>query len=91
MSKGLTPFKIRCQILTDTWLNFKEDEDFREFFLVNDYGVPLAYLLNNGVIMTSSSIEDLINETWDEFMIHQETEDTGFNSFNHLFMLSEDE
>ena len=91
MSQNLTPFGIRCRILSDTWVNFKEEEEFQEFFSINDLGVPLAYAVDDGLVMTNPKLEDLINETWDDLMNQLETEDTGFTSFHHLFDLPESE
>ena len=91
MSQNPTPFKLRCRILSDTWVNFKEEDGFQEFFSINDLGVPLAYAVDDGLVMTNPRLEELINETWNDLMSQLEIEDTGFTSFNHLFDLPESE
>lgn len=77
MSK--TPFSNKCDILGALWLNYREDakenEAWDNFFRFNDIGLPLAYILSEGIVVPApiqngleiSDAEDIIEETWHIF------------------------
>lgn len=81
---GTTPFSNKIEILADLWMNYRDDDDFRDFFEYNDLGLPLAYLLNSKVVETTPMAEGFINETFDLLLAGMETEDTGFENLDDL-------
>jgi hypothetical protein len=36
-------FSRKCEILADIWLNYRDDEQLKDFIEYNDIGIPLAY------------------------------------------------
>ena len=67
MSK--TPFSSKCDVLGALWLYYRDtaktDEAWSEFFEYNDIGLPLAYLIAEGLAQsTGEDSEQMIDETW---------------------------
>jgi hypothetical protein len=38
-------FSKKCEILADLWLNYRDDEQLKDFIEYNDIGIPLAYAI----------------------------------------------
>lgn len=56
-------------VLGELWLEFKEDENFREFIKYNDIGLPLAYYVAEGLTQGLTPLgEQYIIETFDMLM-----------------------
>ena len=72
MSKK-TSFIDKCEILSQVWVNWKDEEDnsegWKSLFKMNDVGFPFAYLVRNGYASVKKSIagENPIEETWQDF------------------------
>lgn len=80
-----TSFGNKCEILGDLWLNYREDEEFKDFIEYNDIGLPLAYIIANQIVQTTPVAEKFINETFDLLLSGMGVEDTGFESLDDLF------
>lgn len=70
MSK--TPFSNKCDILGALWLYYRDeaqtDEAWRDFFDYNDIGLPLSYMIAEGLAKSSGEdTETMIDETWTMF------------------------
>ena len=79
-----TPFSDRIAILADLWLNYKDDEEFEDFVSYNDIGLPLAYMLNEGIVQTNEMAERFVNETFDLLLAGLDLDDTGFENLDDL-------
>jgi hypothetical protein len=56
-------------ILGTLYSNHREDKGFKEFIEYNDLGLPLAYFLNEGLILDlSPDAVRYIEETWELFI-----------------------
>lgn len=65
----MADYKTKCNILSDLWQNYRDDEDFKSFIEYNDLGLPLAYFLAEGLV--SEVLPDgqkYISETFDLFI-----------------------
>jgi hypothetical protein len=81
-----TTIDNKAVILADLWLNYRDDEEFKDFIEYNDLGLPLAYLLNNKIVSRNNLTDNFINETFDLLLEALEiVEDTGFESLDELF------
>jgi hypothetical protein len=38
-------FSKKCEILADLWLNYRDDEQLKDFIEYNDIGIPLGYAI----------------------------------------------
>lgn len=81
-----TTIDNKVSILADLWLNYRMDEDFSDYIEYNDLGLPLAYLVDNGVVKIENEMStNLINETWDLLLAGLGIdEDTGFETLDNL-------
>ena len=61
-----TDFETQCEILSDLWLNFREDEQLVEFVRYNDLGLPLAYLINACLAEVTDDGVPYVEETFSQ-------------------------
>lgn len=58
-------YRTKCTILADLWMNYREDEEFEDFIEYNDLGLPMAYMLYEGLVQeVTESGQIYINETF---------------------------
>ena len=80
-----TPFESKAEILSDFWLNYKDDVAFLDFVEFNDLGLPLAYALSNNIITKTEAAKQLIDDTFKNLLADLEVEkDSGFESLSEL-------
>lgn len=79
-----TTFENRALILGQLWINYKADEEWIDFFVYNDLGLPLAFAFAEGIINHTPTLEQYINETWDLFLEGLGAEDKGFEDIEDL-------
>lgn len=81
-----TTYSNKCAILADIWLNYRDDEEFKDFLEYNDVGLPLAYMLNTAIVESTTMAEQFINETFAVLLAGLGIqEDTGFESLDDVF------
>jgi hypothetical protein len=81
-----TPFENQCKILGEVWINYRDNEEFRDFVEYNDLGLPLAYLVSTNFATATKTGLAMISETWFLLLESLEVEDTGFDSFEGLLV-----
>jgi len=82
----ITKFSTICSILSELWMNYKEDKDFKEFIEYNDLGLPLAFLIDSEIVESTDQAEQYVSETWNIFLSALGVEkDTGWESLDDLF------
>ena len=65
-SDGTTiPYSKKCLILADFWLNYKDEEDFEDFVAYNDIGLPLAFMITEDIVLSTTTAEVYVNEAWE--------------------------
>ena len=79
-----THFSSQCQILADLWMDYREDEEFKDFIDYNDLGLPLAYAIANKMVEPTLLGENILGETWDLFLSGLGTEDLGFETLDDV-------
>jgi hypothetical protein len=85
-----TDFSAKTNILADLWMDYRDDEDFKDFIEYNDLGLPLAYAVDNGIVEASEMAERFIDETFRVLLSSLGLEDEGFDNLNDLFARAED-
>lgn len=81
----MTDFSNKVKILAELWIGYRDDDEFADFCDYNDLGLPLAYLIDNGLATSSKLGNKYIDETFDLFLtIVGIKEDTGFESLDEL-------
>lgn len=51
-----TPFKKQCEILGELWREFREEEEWEDFVDRNDVALPMAFLLDLGLVGNPSPL-----------------------------------
>lgn len=81
---GKTPFEDRVAILSDLWLNFRNDENFTDFINYNDLGLPLAYAIHESIVERTDIAARFIEETFELLLEGLDLEDTGFEDLDDM-------
>lgn len=85
-----TDFETKVQILSDLWLDYRDDENFKDFVAYNDLGLPLAYAAANAIVDLHPMAESFIEETFTVLLAALgNIADTGFLSLDDLLEISE--
>lgn len=65
----MVEFANKCGILGELWINYKDDKQFGDFIEYNDLGLPLAYMIAEGLVKEITPLgEQYINETFTLFI-----------------------
>lgn len=87
----VTKFETICSILSELWINYKEDKDFSEFVQYNDLGLPLAFMLDSEIVEPTELAIQYVVETWQIFLSALKIDqDMGWSSLDDLFKYIED-
>jgi hypothetical protein len=54
----------KCQLLADLWISYRDDDNLSEFVEYNDVGLPLAYIVHNGLATITDEGKKYIEETY---------------------------
>ena len=59
----------KAGILGQLWIDYRDDENFSVFMEYNDIGLPLSYVVAEGLVPGLTDLgEDYINETLEMFL-----------------------
>ena len=80
-------FSKRCAILSQLWLDYRDDVGLKDFIEYNDLGLPLANFIHEEIVSASPKAEIFITESWDLFCAALGIDDSkDYNSLEHMFM-----
>jgi hypothetical protein len=66
-------------------MDYRDDEDFKDFVEYNDLGLPLAYAIANNIVESNSLAEQFVEETFRLLLLGLEIkEDTGFDNLEDV-------
>ena len=81
----MTSFENKCSILADLWMDYRDDEEFKDFREYNDLGLPIAYALDHNIVGRQPMAEQFVDETFELLLAALEiSEDTGFETLDDL-------
>jgi hypothetical protein len=83
MAEGNT-FQNKVTILSELWMNYRDDDELQDFIEYNDLGLPLAYFLMNEIVLPTEQAEIYINETYDLFVASLTVEDREWESLDEM-------
>ena len=83
----MTEFDKKCEILSELWMDFRDDKNFQDFIDYNDLGLPLANFIYEEIVSVSPKARIFIGETWDLFCAALGIDDSqDYNSLQHMFL-----
>jgi hypothetical protein len=65
-------------------MDYRQDEEFKDFMEYNDLGLPLAYALSEGIVERTDLASTFINEAFDILLTAVDVEDTGFETLTEV-------
>ena len=78
------PFADKCGILGRFWIEFREDEELKNFTEYNDVGLPVAYFIAEGLVKETPLSEQYINETFDLLLAAIEVTEEEIDGIDNL-------
>lgn len=80
----MTPFSKRCEILSELWMNYRDNEEFEEFIEYNDLGLPMAHLIAENLVEATRQGEIYIDETFELLLDVLRIEDDDYDSLSEM-------
>lgn len=77
-------FENQVSILAELWMNYRSDQDMKDFIEYNDLGLPLAYFIHNELVEPKSQAKMFVTETYDLFIAAVGAEDLDFTSLDEV-------
>ena len=84
MAMAGNTFQNKVTILAELWMNYRDDEQLKDFIEYNDLGLPMAYFLMNELVLPTEQSEVYINETYDLFIKSLGAADDEYQSLDEL-------
>lgn len=86
-----TDFSNKIAILSDLWINYREEDQLEDFILYNDIGLPLAYCVSSELATVDDKGIMYIEETFNLLCAALELDIEGtYESLNEMFKLSDE-
>jgi len=84
-------FDNKVSILAELWMNYREDEQLKDFIEYNDLGLPMAYFLMNELVLPTQQSEIYINETYNLLIASLGVKDVEYESLDELLSTEPDD
>ncbi|NBU99934.1 MAG: hypothetical protein EBS31_00465 [Burkholderiaceae bacterium] len=83
-----TPFRNKAEILAELWMDYRDDDGFKDFIEYNDLGLPIAYAVANGIVESNKLVEQFIDESFRLLLTGLGIEeDLGFETLTDVLSL----
>jgi hypothetical protein len=82
---GNLDFKRKCSILNQVWQTYRYDDQFEDFVDYNDLGLPLAAMIDEGIVSSTPRAEIYVEETYALFLEALDVEDKDYDSMEAIF------
>jgi hypothetical protein len=60
----MTDFETKCEILSDLWINYRDEQQLEDFIEYNDIGLQLAYCVHAGLSIITEQGSPYVGETF---------------------------
>jgi len=77
-------FSNKVSILAELWMNYRDDDQLKDFVEYNDLGLPLAYFIMNELVLPTKQAELYIEETYSLLVASLEADDIEYESLDEL-------
>jgi hypothetical protein len=84
-------FSNKVSILAELWMNYRDDEQLKDFVEYNDLGLPLAYFIMNELVLPTKQSELYIDESYSLLVASLEADDIEYESLDELLAASAEE
>ena len=83
MEQGNT-MENKVSILAELWMNYRDDEQLKDFIEYNDLGLPMSYFLMNELVLPTKQSEVYIDETYNLLISSLCAKDIQYDSLDDL-------
>jgi hypothetical protein len=80
----MTTFQNKTAILSELWLNYRDDEGLKDFIEYNDLALPFAFAISEGLVDSQESMARFIEEAWSMLLESLEIEDNDYTLLEQL-------
>ena len=80
----MTTQEYQVAILSELWLKYSHEEGFEDFIEYNDIGLPLAFMIENGLATPTESGEKAVTETFDLLLASLNIKDKGYTNLDEV-------
>lgn len=80
----MTTFENKTIILSELWLNYRDDEGFRDFIEYNDLALPFAFAISEGLIASQESMVKFIEDAWEILLSTLNIDDGDYSKLDEL-------
>jgi hypothetical protein len=80
----VTSLARRCEILSQVWMEHRQDDDFQDFVEFNDLGLPLAYIAAEKLARLTDEGKACVNETFELLLEALDQEDADWADLEDL-------
>lgn len=82
-----TTFENKCNILSELWMKYREEETLKDFFEYTDISLPLAFLISQNIVNErNAAIESFIEEAFVVFLTAIKIDDEGFDNLDEILV-----
>lgn len=91
-----TPFSKKCELLAAIWFFYRDDENasdgWKDFFRWADIGLPLSYVVNEGLANIASEGIEIITDTWENLCEMLDIDPTAeYKTVEQIFIAAGDD
>jgi hypothetical protein len=84
-------FSNKVSILAELWMNYRDDEQLKDFVEYNDLGLPLAYFIMNELVLPTKQSELYIDESYSLLVASLDADDIEYESLDELLAATSEE
>lgn len=84
-------FENKISILSELWMNYRDDDNLEDFIKYNDLGLPLAYILYNEIAIQAPESGMYIDETYDLFIQSLGVEDKEYTALDEILQAASEQ
>ena len=84
-------FDNKVSILAELWMNYRDDEQLKDFIEYNDLGLPMAYFLMNELVLPTQQSEVYIDETYNLLLASLGVKNIEYESLDELLSAEPDD
>ena len=91
MATAGNTFENKITILAELWMNYRDDEQLKDFIEYNDLGLPMAYFLMNELVLPTQQSEVYIDETYNLLIASLGVKNIEYESLDELLSAEPDD
>jgi hypothetical protein len=84
-------FSNKVSILAELWMNYRDDDQLKDFVEYNDLGLPLAYFIMNELVLPTKQSELYIDESYSLLVASLDADDIEYESLDELLAATSEE